>query len=231
MRRRLFRSPIYLFWVRRKGLLYKRNKNGLGFFIFLFLFLVIAIIVFQLIDNQIMPTVVALSEAKTKYIATEIASEVVNQELADLKYDDLIYLQKDSNSKITALQANIVRMNQISAQMAHAMQKRMSELDSMYVQVPLGNISGNTFLSNRGPLVTIKVIPYGNVDTDFKTEFVSAGINQTRHKIYLEIKSKLLVIVPFVKKGSEIVTKVPVAETVIIGDVPNSYFNLDGVAH
>lgn len=221
------RKPIRFLLVRRKGFVRRTRKNLLSFLLMLLFFFLILILIFNGVSNQLMPTVLALSEAKAKYIATEIATDVVNQKLKDLNYNDLIFLQRDANEKITALQTDIVEMNKISAEIATAIQERMAGLDSMYVQVPLGNIFGNSFLSNRGPKITIKIIPYGNIDVDFKTEFTSAGINQTRHKISIEIKSRMLVIVPLVKKGSEIVTRIPVAETVIVGEVPDSFINVE----
>lgn len=222
-----FKSPLHIFFIKRKGIIYsRRNKKGLGVLLFLFFFIFIIMFIFEGISKQLLPTIIALSEAKAKYVATEIASQVVNEKLGKLNYNDLVYLQKDQNSKITALQTNIVRMNQISADMASAMQEKMSKLDSLYINVPIGNAFKNPFFTNRGPMITVKIIPYGNIDTDFKTEFVTGGINQTKHKIYLEIKTKMIVVVPLVKKGTEIVTTVPVAETVIVGDVPESFFNV-----
>lgn len=224
-----FRNPIYFFWVRRKGLLYRRKKDKIGFIVMLSITIIILMLMISYLNSQLMPIVVALSEAEAKHMATVIATDVVSEKLKDLKYDDLIYLQKDANSKVTALQANIVKMNQISSEIASSMQERLAGVDDMYVKVPVGNMFGSSFFSNRGPELTVKVVPYGNIDVDFKTEFVSAGINQTRHKIYIEIKSKMLVIVPLVKRGAEVVTNVPVAETVIVGDVPDSFINVEGV--
>ncbi len=229
MFRHILRKKIHFFLVRRKGVLFGRRNDGTNFLIFSFLFLLTAMVMFNAASSQISPVIAALAEAKVKHIATVIATDVMNEKMEDIQYDDLIILQKDGTSRITAVQANIVRMNRISAEMASSMQERLGQMDDIYVKVPLGNIFGNSFLANRGPEFTAKVIPYGNIDIDFKTELISAGINQTRHRIYLEITSKLLVIVPFVKKDSKVVTKVPVAETVIIGDVPDSFINLEGM--
>ena len=222
-----YKSPLHIFFIKRKGIIFSRHdKRGLGLILFLFAIVIIIMFTFDGICKQLMPIIIALSEAKAKYIATEIASEVVNEKLIDLNYNDLVYLQKDENSRITALQTNIVRMNQISAEMASAIQEKMSKLDNLYINVPVGNAFNNPFFTNRGPIITVKIIPYGNIDTDFKTEFITGGINQTKHKIYLEIKTKMIVVVPLVKKGTEIVTTVPVAETVIVGDVPESFINV-----
>ena len=75
----------------------------------------------------------------------------------------------------------------------------------------------------------MKIIPVGTVNTDYKTEFVSSGINQTRHRIYIEIKSEMSVVAPFTKESVQVVTNVNVAETVLIGNVPETFYNLEGV--
>ena len=90
-----------------------------------------------------------------------------------------------------------------------------------------GNFTGNSLLAGCGPNVKVKVIPIGTVKTDFKTEFVSAGINQTRHRVYLRVYCTMYVAAPLV--GNEIVVNngVVVAETVLIGDVPEFYGGAD----
>lgn len=182
---------------------------------------------FEHANNQVLPTVVALAESKAKSLAVQVVTETVNSQLAEVNYNDLVYIQKDSQSKVTALQANVLKMNTISAKLSSSIQAKMEKLEDMYIKLPLWNIFGNTFLSNQGPEINIKVVPYGNIDVDFGTEFVSAGINQTRHRLFLEIRTKLIVNVPLVKKATEVVTKVPVAETVIVGDVPESFGNFN----
>ena len=80
-----------------------------------------------------------------------------------------------------------------------------------------------------GPQLVVKIIPVGVVHTDYKTEFLSSGINQTRHRIYIEIKSKMTVVAPFTNESVEVVTNVNVAETVLIGNVPQTFYNLEGI--
>ena len=77
--------------------------------------------------------------------------------------------------------------------------------------------------------MTVKIIPVGTVNTDYKTEFLSSGINQTRHRIYIEIKSEMSVVAPFTNEKVEVLTNVNVAETVLIGNVPSTFYNLEGV--
>ena len=84
-------------------------------------------------------------------------------------------------------------------------------------------------LAGLGPKIKVKIIPTGTVNIEFKTEFLSSGINQTRHRIYLEIKSKMGIVAPFVSQRVEVINEINIAETVLIGEVPETYYNLEGV--
>lgn len=90
-----------------------------------------------------------------------------------------------------------------------------------------GNFTGNNLLAGCGPEVKVKVIPIGTVTTDFKTEFVSAGINQTRHRVYLTVYCTMYVAAPLVGEEVIVSNEVVVAETVLIGDVPEFYGGAD----
>ena len=89
-----------------------------------------------------------------------------------------------------------------------------------------GNFTGNKLISGYGPDIRVKVIPVGTVTTDFKTEFISAGINQTRHRIYLEAKTQVKVVIPLTTSTKEVKAQIPICETIIVGEVPESYVNV-----
>jgi sporulation protein YunB len=106
-------------------------------------------------------------------------------------------------------------------------QNEIRSLGAEGITVPLGSITNSKLLSGRGPDIKVKIIPVGSVSTNFSDEFKQAGINQTRHKIYLELETQVRIVVPL---GSDIInvsTRVPITETIIVGDVPNSYVNVD----
>ncbi len=206
----------------RRRIKLKKLHWGWGLF---FLFLGALYQITQFIE----PSLRALCEVRAKSLGTLIANEVVQEVMRDIEYLDLIILDRDSSGKIMALRANVIEMNKIAATIASEIQDRNSNLEEIYVKVPLGNFTGNIFLAGKGPTLKVKLIPTGSVKIDFKTEFVSAGINQIRHRVFLEVKSKMGMVAPFANTGIEILTEVNVAETVLIGDVPDSYYNLEGV--
>lgn len=218
---------IRIKFLRRRKKIFFIRRVRLQLSVVIFCIFLTLVLLFEYANKQIFPTVIVLAEAKAKSISLQFATGIVNKRLDEINYSDLVHIQKDSDEKVTALQANIVKMNKLSAEIALELQKEMSELDDINIKIPLWNIFGNTFFSNQGPEIMVKAVPYGNIDVDFGTEFISAGINQTRHRIFIQIRTKMIVAVPLAKKGTDFIIKIPVAETVIVGEVPESFINLE----
>lgn len=213
--------------LKRKWVIRRKNKNQ-RVIIFL-IFLLFPIVIFEAITLLVEPSIMALCQIRATSIGVTVSSTAVKEVMNELDYTDLVALEKDNNGKIIALKAKVIEMNQISSQIAAKMQELYSQINDAYVKIPIGNFTGNTLLAGRGPNIIVRIIPVGTVSTDFKTEFISTGINQTRHRIYLEIISKVRIVAPLTTKTIEVVNNVNVAETVLIGDVPNSFYNLEGV--
>ncbi|MBR4110186.1 MAG: sporulation protein YunB [Clostridia bacterium] len=213
--------------LKRKWVTRRKIKNQR--FVIFFVCLLLPIVVFEGITLLIEPSIMALCQIRATSIGVSISSTAVKEVMNDIEYKDLVTLERDNNGKIIALQAKVIEMNQLSSQIATKMQELYSQINDAYVKIPIGNFTGNTLLAGRGPNIIVRIIPAGTVSTDFKTEFISTGINQTRHRIYLEIVSKVRVVAPLTTKTIEVVNNVNVAETVLVGDVPNSFYNLEGV--
>ena len=173
---------------------------------------------------------IALCKVRSESLANSIAGKVVQEVMSGIGYLDLITLDRDEQGEILALRANVIEMNKISAEISSLVQEKYLDLEDMYIRIPIGNFTGNELLAGRGPRIVVKIIPVGTVGTDYKTEFISAGINQIRHRIYLEIKSKMTIVAPFTNKTVEVINNVNVAETVLIGEVPNTFYNMEGIS-
>ena len=196
---------------------------------YIIIFAISILISFITITHYIEPTLIELCRVKAESLGISNANKVVENVMRDVGYLDLIILDRDEHGKILALRANVIEMNRIASEISLAIQKQNNELEASYVQIPIGNFTGNSLLAGLGPKIKVKIIPTGTVNIEFKTEFLSSGINQTRHRIYLEIKSKMGIVAPFVSKRVEVVNEVNIAETVLIGEVPETYYNLEGV--
>lgn len=203
----------------------KRKKK-----IFILIILFIPFLLFQAFTKLIEPTIMAMCEIRANSIGVSVSNKAVKQVMEEVGYDiELVKLEKDEAGNILALQANVVEMNYIASLIGARTQQMYNELTEAYVKIPIGNFTGNALLAGRGPSIEVKIVPVGTVGSDFKTEFVSAGINQTRHRVYLQVVSSMRVIAPLSSKTIKVVNNVNVSETVLIGDVPSSYYNLEGV--
>ena len=97
------------------------------------------------------------------------------------------------------------------------------------IKVPIGAISGTKILSGTGPNINIKVMPVGSIDTEIKTEFESKGINQTVYRIYHNLICEIKIIMPYESISRKIENQILLVETGIVGDVPETYYNLEGI--
>lgn len=181
-----------------------------------------------MIDRNIKPTVLAMSEAKARVIATKAINDGIYEKLGEsVDYEELINVLRDTNGNITMLQANTVKMNKLSSETALSIQEKIIDVGTRGISIPLGTAFGSQMLANMGPDINIKILPYGAVEADFVTEFENAGINQTRHKIYLKVTTAVRIVVPLTSEKISVTTHVPIAETIIVGNVPDSYVNVD----
>ena len=191
--------------------------------------LCIAVFVFYTVMQSISPVLDKLCVNKAKSIATMISNEDATRVMRNYTYDDIITIHKDDSNHIHMVESNIIIMNEIISEVAAQIQNDLDEVDSQDLYIRLGTFTGSKLLSGRGPKVPIRISSIGNVETDFKSEFTSAGINQTLHRVFLEVKCNVSILTPFHTIEEEIVNQVILAENIIVGDIPQSYYNLEGM--
>lgn len=206
------------------------RKSKKKLFVLEYIIVILAIwLFFELITYLAEPTIMELCKIRAESLGISISNKAVQEVMNDVGYLDLIILDRDETGKILALRANVIEMNRIATEISIKIQEMNNELEESYVRIPLGNFTGNALLAGRGPALEVKLIPTGTVNIEFKTEFISTGINQTRHRVYLEIKSRMGIVAPFTSEKVEVVNHVNVAETVLIGEVPETFYNLEGM--
>lgn len=127
------------------------------------------------------------------------------------------------------LKINTVKINLLASDIAYNIQQELYKGKNTNISIPIGSITGSRYLVGFGPKIRIKIIPTGSVTTDFKSEFKSAGINQTIHRIYLDVACKVTIVTPYDSVEAEIVNQVLMTESVIVGQIPNTYYNLEGI--
>ena len=202
----------------------RRKKASVKFFSSIVLLIIILISGVLFFDIRLRPTILAMSEVRARMIATQAINEAIKTRIKeDIKYQDLIFTKTDSEGNVTMMQANTVLMNSIASDVALEVQENMKQMTVNSIRVPLGNAIDSQIFSQYGPKITIDIVPQGTVTVDFATEFKESGINQTIHKVYLVINTDVKIVVPLVSDTVSISATVPIAETIIVGDVPETY--------
>ncbi|MBU5451075.1 sporulation protein YunB [Acetivibrio sp. MSJd-27] len=214
---------------RRRGMRNTKRRTGNPKKFFL-LAMVAALICYFLYIYlfQFRPILFTMAKTQANSLAIQAVNSSVSDVMKDTSYEDLISLMKGDGEKVTAVVSNIVAMNRLKSQLVIAIDQNIQKIDHFGVRIPLGNVLGIDVLSGMGPRMQIGVLSDGLTRVDFINLFDAAGINQTRHQIQLKVDTTIHIMIPNSNPiSATVTTQIPIAETVIVGDVPNSYTNLE----
>ena len=143
------------------------------------------------------------------------------------EYQDLVRFEKDQFGQILAVQTDVVKVNTMKSRMIARVSQKLNDASAATIRIPLGNATGMDLLYGRGPKIPLRMIPLGSANADFVSVFTNAGINQTRHQVVIEAEVELNVLAPGSETTLTVSSQISVAETVLIGNVPDSYTYLD----
>jgi len=190
--------------------------------------LIIALCIY--ISGKIRPLIVNMAAAEVKNAVTTAINEAVKEKMmsGDFDYMSLITLEKDDTGQITALVANMVHINTLQAEITNKIIEKIREERTSHLSIPIGNIIGGSLLSGRGPGIGIRILSVSSASSKFINSFATSGINQTRHQIILEATVSVTVLVPGAITTVPVSTQLLIAESVIIGRVPESYMYFEG---
>lgn len=198
-----------------------------------FFTLVFAIFAFFIVYIKFLvtPLMIDISTSQIKVYGAKsmnfAITETMNQ---NLSYDDLITVKTDLNGKISMLQANTVKINNVSMMIERITLSHLLDSSRNPILIPIGAFTGISIFSGMGPDVEVDIYPYGEVVCRFLSQFISAGINQTQHKIYVEIKANVNVVLPFKTLTIPMENEVLICESVIIGEIPETYLKSNSLA-
>ena len=170
------------------------------------------------------PVVWAYGESGVEKMLVVSSNNAISS-ISTSQYDDLTSITYDSSNKISSIVINSAIINELANILAVETQKELDKQSSLGLNIPLGTCSGISFLVGRGGDITLSVQPHGNVICRFYSTFVSSGINQTLHKIWVSVESEANLVLP---SGTRTISKqieYLVAECVIVGEIPNVYLN------
>ena len=204
-----------------------KEKKKHSWLRWLILTILLITILFLLFEQNLSQTLLDMAYATAHSIALETVNRAAQQVVGDgIAYDQLMDVQTDSGGRVAMLRANTMRMNQIATQTAIMAQEELNSIENQMVDVPLGAALGIRFLGGFGPRLSVQIVPIGAVSTHFETEFETAGINQTRHKNFLTLETSVSLIVPADSRMVQVTSTVPIAESIIVGQVPDSFVDV-----
>ena len=193
------------------------------------LILIIAIAVMFIIINSVNPILNKLCLDVSKNKATMISNKKVSEVMSKYTYDDIITIYRDNNNNISMIKSNISVINEITSNVAIEVQQELERDNESKTYIKLGSIFGTKILSGVGPSIPIKLSTTGTVTTSLRSKFESSGINQTIHKLYLDVECDVSILTPYDIIEESIKNEIVLAENVIVGLVPNTYYNLEGM--
>jgi len=181
-----------------------------------------------LLDQQLRPIILSITTNQARIKSVDTINGAVTKELSEhgVSYNDLITVERSDSGEVLSITTNMVKMNELKAAIITNVQKQLGDDNQMNMGVPLGTLLGNDLLHGWGPNVPLRLTLSGNVNADFKSSFESAGINQTKHQIYLNIHTSVYSLIPGFNSTTDVETNVPVAETIIVGQVPQVVANI-----
>ena len=201
----------------------KSFKFKIGMAIFAIILIIVIVIIYYF--RVVCPIIVSLSEEKVRSIATNIISETVNDvlEREGVKYDDLTNIIYSSSDTVEMIEVNTIETNRIIRLITKDVQDKFDNLGNKSVGVALGTFTGIPFLYGLGPEVAIQLVPIGTITTKINSNFSSAGINQTLHRLNFVVNAGVGMILPAQTQNFNTQLEVLICENLIIGKVPQVY--------
>lgn len=183
-----------------------------------------------LMEWKLRPIIAQVAAAQTQNTMTAVVELAVTQDLAQrqVSYSDLVKVQRDDSGAITSLTTDMAQLNLLRAELVSAILTALDGVDVTDIQVPLGSLFDFELLWARGPAVKAKAMTVGTVSAEFESELTSAGVNQTLHRVWLEVEVPITILLAGGEVRVPLQTRLRVAETVIVGRVPDTYLSLDG---
>ncbi len=182
-----------------------------------------------ILDMRMRPTIQTMSAYQAKVYSGRLINEAISEELEqeNIRYSNLVSLTMDGEGKVTSLQTDMVALNRLKTNISNKVLTALGDMENQDISVPIGTLFGGQLFSGRGPDIPFQIVHTGFMETELENRFDSAGINQTRHQIMLKINLKVSAIIPGYSTSTEINMNFCLAETVIIGIVPEAFTNVE----
>ena len=211
------------------GVFLRRYKlNNTVRFISIALAIILSISITLKVDNRLRILIKNYTNSKAKILSNLVINQTVYDYLNErqLKYTDLMKINSAEDGVVTSVEFNTVEITKLKAGIISLVQNNINSRDIITMNIPIGTLTGNQYLNNRGPKIKISMQISSAVFSDIKSKFISAGINQTLHQITLSISTEIYFVMPWYRSSGSYNTEFILAETIIVGRVPDAYTNV-----
>lgn len=171
-----------------------------------------------------------LAETQVKNTTSDLTNDAIAKQIADgvIQYDRIVYFEKDLDGRITALKTNIGEVNRLKTDILNIINDEILALDTSDIGVPLGSVFLPELFSGKGITIPVRILAIRNSDASFSSSFTQAGINQTLHQLTMEVCVDVTVLVLGQTSSFHVKSEVVIAQTIIVGEVPNTFLNTGG---
>lgn len=185
---------------------------------------------FFLLRGRYFSVITELARTQVTNSTSDLINDAVAKQIdtGKIAYDRIVYFEKDLNGRITALKTNIGEVNILKTQTLNIINEEILEIDQTSLGIPVGSLIFPEFLSGRGPHIPVKIMSVRNSDATFHSAFTHAGINQTMHQLNMDVLVDVTVLVLGRTLTFTVSSQVVVAETIIVGDVPDTFLHAGG---
>ncbi len=205
----------------------RRLQSLLRFTVFL---LILFLALFLMLRSRYRDVIRELAETQVKNTTSDLTNDAIAKQIADgiIQYDRIVFFEKDLEGRITALKTNMSEVNRLKTDILNIINDEILALDTSDIGIPLGSLFFPEILSGKGPAIPVHILSIRNSDASFASSFMQAGINQTLHRLNMLVSVDVAVLVLGQTDSFTVNSEVVVAETVIVGDVPNTFLQTGG---
>lgn len=195
------------------------------------IFLMILLVVFLLFRERYSAAIRSLAETQVKNATSDLINDAIDKQIVDgsIQYDRIVYFEKDLEGRITALKTNMSEVNRLKTAILNLINDEILALDATDLGIPVGNLIFPEIFPGRGPDIPVQIIAIRNSDATFLSDFTQAGINQTLQQLTMDVCVDVTVLVLGQTSSFTISSQVVVAETIIVGQVPDTYLQTGGL--
>lgn len=194
------------------------------FFLRLCAVLAVLLLLFIALDREVRPVILTMAGYQARVSSILAINNAVLEEMqqSDLSAD-LVTVHRNADGNVTAIETNTSELNLLKAQLTSAVGQKLAAIQRTNISIPFGTLLGWQLFAGRGPNVNFKVVPASFVESDIRSTLTDAGINQTRHQIFITFSVEMTAIIPGYTTSVNVQTEICIADTLVVGQVPEFY--------